>query len=61
VVLVIAGAAPPEPAAMEQEARARAAAMRREGVAARDVARAIAEEFGVARNLAYRLAHEEES
>ena len=60
VVLVIAGAAPPAPEAMEQEARARAAAMRREGVAARDVARAIAEEFGVARNLAYRLAHEEE-
>lgn len=56
VVVVLAGR---EPAAMDEDAaRARARALRAEGVTARDVARALVEEHGVARNVAYRLAQE---
>lgn len=57
VVIVIAGAAAPTRAS-EDEVRARAAELRAEGKSARDVAAALVAELGVARNLAYRLAHE---
>ena len=57
VVLVIAGAAPPAPEEVERAARAKAAAMRAAGVKSREVAQALAAEFGLARNVAYRLAH----
>lgn len=56
VVLVIEGAAPPP---LDEEAvRQRARALRAEGVSAREVARTLVAEHGVARNTAYRLAHE---
>lgn len=56
VVLVIEGAAP---APLDEEAvRQRARALRAEGVSAREVARTLVAEHGVARNTAYRLAHE---
>lgn len=57
VVLVIAAAAPPEPQQVERAARARAATLLAAGTRPREVAQAIAAEFGVARNVAYRLAH----
>ena len=56
VVVVLAGAVPSSPD--EGEARKRARALRDAGVSARDVARTLVAEHGVARNLAYRLAHE---
>ena len=56
VVIVIAGRIPEAPS--EDELRARANALRAEGRSARDVAGALAAEFGAPRNLAYRLAHE---
>jgi 16S rRNA (cytidine1402-2'-O)-methyltransferase len=56
VVIVIAGRIPE--AISEDELRARAHALRAEGRSARDVAAALAAEFGAPRNLAYRLAHE---
>jgi 16S rRNA (cytidine1402-2'-O)-methyltransferase len=58
VVVVLAGAAPVAPD--EDLARDRARAMRAAGVSARDVARTLIDEHGVARNAAYRLAHEPE-
>ncbi len=58
VVLVIAGASAPAAATTEHAARERARAMLAAGTQARDVARALGAEFGVARNVAYRLAHE---
>ena len=57
VVIVIAGDSAPL-GATEDELRARAAALRGEGLSPRDVAAALAAEMGAARNLAYRLAHE---
>jgi len=56
VVIVIAGRTTEAPS--EDELRARAIALRAEGRSARDVAAALAAEFGAPRNLAYRLAHE---
>jgi 16S rRNA (cytidine1402-2'-O)-methyltransferase len=56
VVILIAGRIPE--ATSEDELRARANALRAEGRSARDVAAALAAEFGAPRNLAYRLAHE---
>ena len=58
VVLVLGGrpatAEAPEPA----EVRARARALHESGASTRDVARALAAEFGLARNEGYRIAHE---
>ena len=56
VVLVIAGA-PPVPVD-EAALRERARSLRAGGMTARDIARALVEESGAPRNLAYRLAHE---
>jgi 16S rRNA (cytidine1402-2'-O)-methyltransferase len=56
VVIVIAGRTPQ--AVSEDELRARAVALRAAGRSARDVAAALAAEFGAPRNVAYRLAHE---
>jgi 16S rRNA (cytidine1402-2'-O)-methyltransferase len=56
VVIVLAGAAPVAP--NEDLARDRARALRAAGASARDVARTLIDEHGVARNTAYRLAHE---
>jgi 16S rRNA (cytidine1402-2'-O)-methyltransferase len=58
VVLVISGA--PEVAADEAVAREEARTLRAGGLSARDVARALVTRHGIARNLAYRLAQEEE-
>ena len=58
VVIVLAGRAPSSPD--EGAARERARVLRRGGASARDVARALVEEHGLARNAAYRLAHEPE-
>jgi 16S rRNA (cytidine1402-2'-O)-methyltransferase len=57
IVIVIAGASAPE-MVPESELRARADALREQGMPARDIARALTEELGAPRNLAYRLAHE---
>lgn len=57
VVIVIAGAEAP-PSATEEDLRARAAALRAEGLSAREVAAALTAELGAPRNIAYRLAHE---
>ena len=56
VVILIAGGSAPA-GATEDELRARAAALRVQGLSPRDVAAALAGEMGAARNLAYRLAH----
>ena len=56
VVIVLQGAAPIAPS--EESMLARARVLRSEGYSARDVARALAEEFGAARNVAYRLAQD---
>jgi 16S rRNA (cytidine1402-2'-O)-methyltransferase len=56
VVLVIAGAATPEPD--EDALRGRAHELREQGLSARDVVRVLTEESRAPRNLAYRLAHE---
>ncbi|HKT10142.1 MAG TPA: 16S rRNA (cytidine(1402)-2'-O)-methyltransferase [Gemmatimonadaceae bacterium] len=58
VVIVLAGRVPSSPD--EGAARERARVLRRGGASARDVARALVEEHGLARNAAYRLAHEPE-
>lgn len=56
MVILVAGA---EPAGPDEGAlRERARALRAGGASARDVARALVEEQGAPRNLAYRLAHE---
>ena len=62
IVLVIDGPSEAEGAAAEQDAevaaRARAAELKAAGVRSKDVARAIAEEFGIARNAAYDISLE---
>ena len=58
VVIVLSGAVAASPD--EGAARARARVLRDAGASARDVARALVEEHGLARNAAYRLAHEPE-
>ena len=58
VVIVIDGAPALEPD--ESAARERARALRAAGISARDVARALVSDQGIARNVAYRLAQEEE-
>ena len=62
IVLVIDGPSEAEGAAAEQDAevaaRARAAELKAAGVRSKDVARAIAEEFGIARNAAYGISLE---
>jgi 16S rRNA (cytidine1402-2'-O)-methyltransferase len=58
VAIVIAGA--PEASMDEGAARAQARALRAGGLSTRDVARALVAEHGIARNVAYRLAQEEE-
>ncbi|HEV2180968.1 MAG TPA: 16S rRNA (cytidine(1402)-2'-O)-methyltransferase [Gemmatimonadaceae bacterium] len=58
VVIVLAGRVPSSPD--EGAARERARVLRQGGASARDVARALVEEHGIARNAAYRLAHEPE-
>ena len=56
VVIVVQGGVAP---ALDEEAlRARAAALRDEGLSARDVVRVLVEDEGAPRNLAYRLAHD---
>ena len=57
VVLVIAGAPPTAIDGAADAARARAAALRAGGARAGDIVIALAAEFGLARNAAYRLAH----
>ena len=57
VVLVIGGALPARPEDAERAARERGAALRAAGMSPRDIARALAAEFALARNVAYRLAH----
>jgi len=57
IVIVVEGRG--EPAAPDEDVvAARARALHDEGLGTRDVARALAEELGVARNLAYRVAQE---
>lgn len=56
VVLLVAGA--PEVVADEGALRARAAALRADGVSAREVTRVLQDELHAPRNLAYRIAHE---
>ena len=58
VVIVISGAPVVEPD--EYAAREQARALRAGGLSARDVARSLVAEQGIARNLAYRLAQEED-
>lgn len=58
VVIVIAGA--PLVAVDEEAAREHARALRAGGLSARDVARSLVADQGIARNLAYRLAQEED-
>ncbi|MEP7066771.1 MAG: 16S rRNA (cytidine(1402)-2'-O)-methyltransferase [Gemmatimonadota bacterium] len=58
VVIVIEGAAVVAPD--ENAARDQARALRAAGVSARDVARALVTDQGIARNVAYRLAQEED-
>ena len=55
VIVVAGGAAPPLDAAA---LKARAAALRADGLSARDVVRVLMEDEGAPRNLAYRLAHD---
>ena len=57
VVLVIAGASPVTGDGASEAARARAASLRANGARAGDIVQALAAEFGLARNAAYRLAH----
>jgi 16S rRNA (cytidine1402-2'-O)-methyltransferase len=58
VVLVDGGqASPPDEAIVRERARA----LRSEGATAREVMQALAQEFALPRNAAYRLAHEEEA
>ncbi|MBI2407076.1 MAG: 16S rRNA (cytidine(1402)-2'-O)-methyltransferase [Gemmatimonadetes bacterium] len=55
VIVVQGGEAPP----LDEEAlRAKAAALRADGLSARDVVRVLMEDAGAPRNLAYRLAHD---
>jgi 16S rRNA (cytidine1402-2'-O)-methyltransferase len=58
VVVLIEGAvaSPPD----EMAARHRAGVLRGQGISAREIMQSLVTEFGLARNVAYRLAHEEE-
>ena len=56
VVMVVAGAQLVAPT--EEGIRARAAELRASGATARDIAASLADELGVPRNVAYRIAHE---
>ena len=56
IVIVIEGAV--ETAASEESLRERARALRAGGASARDIVAALTGEFGAARNVSYRLAHE---
>jgi hypothetical protein len=56
-VIVIEGATTEAPT--DDALRDRVRALRTGGASARDVVNALIEELGVARNVAYRLAHEE--
>ena len=56
VVIVVQGGE--EPPLDEDALRARALALRAEGLSARDVVRVLMEDAGAPRNLAYRLAHD---
>lgn len=58
VVIVIAGA--PELVADEHAAREQARALRAQGLSARDIARTLVSEQGITRNVAYKLAQEED-
>jgi 16S rRNA (cytidine1402-2'-O)-methyltransferase len=58
VVLVVGGRAPGGEAADPEAVRARARALHADGGSSRDVARALADEFGLSRNDAYRAAAE---
>jgi 16S rRNA (cytidine1402-2'-O)-methyltransferase len=58
VVLVVGGAPPGGDVADPELVRARARALHDEGASARDVARALVDEFGVGRNEGYRIAQE---
>jgi 16S rRNA (cytidine1402-2'-O)-methyltransferase len=59
VVIVVAGA-PEAPPPDEETLGARARGLRGQGLSSRDVARTLTEEFGVARNVAYRVAQDAE-
>ena len=59
VVIVLSGAEQREPDHDPVELRETVAGMREAGVGARDIARALVERFGIARNTAYLLAHED--
>jgi hypothetical protein len=55
VIVVQGGDAPP----LDEDAvRAKAAALRAEGLSAKDVVRVLMKDHGAPRNLAYRLAHD---
>ena len=56
VVVLVAGA--PDAVVDDAAVRARAIALRAEGLSAREVARVLSIECGASRNLAYRIAHE---
>jgi 16S rRNA (cytidine1402-2'-O)-methyltransferase len=58
VVIVIAGA--PALVADEHAAREQARALRAEGLSARDIARTLVSDQGITRNVAYKLAQEED-
>lgn len=58
-VVLLIGGAPPAAAADEASVRARARELRAGGASARDTATALADEFQLARNAAYRVAQEE--
>jgi 16S rRNA (cytidine1402-2'-O)-methyltransferase len=59
VVIVVEGRAADEGHRDPDELRSAVAGLRQEGLGSRDVARALVERFGLARNEAYRLAHED--
>lgn len=60
-VVLVVGGAPPAAAADEATVRSRARTLRDGGASARDAATALMEEFGLARNAAYRIVQEEGS
>jgi len=59
-VVIVLAAASPHVTMSEEDARHRVRALRNAGASAREVTRALIEEHGLARNLAYRLTHEPE-
>ncbi len=60
VVIVMAGGADEAPVVDERAVQERARALRAAGSSTRDIVASLAREFGVARNLAYRITQEEE-